>query len=121
MFQKTGSVNEKLQAILNIELSSGAGFDCLLDTGFQGTLVVPLKFAEDNSLPITGRETFLGAESNSIEFDTAIAEINWLGDQFLLPVLVSESTEALIGVEMMVDTILEIDYINSTVKITKPK
>lgn len=121
MFQKTGSVNEKLQAILTIELIAGSNFDCLLDTGFQGTLVVPRKFADENSLIVTGRETFLGAENKSIEFDTAIAEIHWLGDEFSLPVLVSESTEALIGVEMLVDTILEIDYINSTVTITKPK
>ncbi|HEY0460849.1 MAG TPA: hypothetical protein VGC97_17060 [Pyrinomonadaceae bacterium] len=55
----------------------------------------------------------------SIEFDTAIAEIKWLGDEFSLPVLVSESTEALIGVEMLIDTLIEIDYKNLTVKITK--
>ena len=119
MFRSTGNVNEKLQAILSIGLISGASFDCLLDTGFQGTLVVPHKFAEDNSLTVTGRETFLGAENINIEFDTAVAEIKWLGEVFSLPVLVSESTEALIGVEMLVDTILEIDYKNRTVKITK--
>lgn len=119
MFQKTGSINEKLQPILIVELSNGARFECLLDTGFQGTLVIPRKFAQENSLIITGRETFLGAENNSIEFDTAIAEINWLGDEFSLPVLISESTEALIGIEMLLDSVLEIDYKNLTVKITK--
>lgn len=121
MFQKTGSVNEKLQAILEVELSSGATFECLLDTGFQGTIVVPRKFAEENFLEITGRETFLGAESHDIEFDTAIAEINWLGETFSLPVLVSESIEALIGAEMFIDTVLEVNYIAATVKIIKPK
>ena len=119
MFQKMGSVNEKLQAILDVELSNGAFFECLLDTEFQGTLVVPRRFAEENLLEITGREAFLGAENSNIEFDTAIAEIKWLGDTFSLPVLVSESIEALIGAEMFVDTVLKIDYINSTVKITK--
>ena len=121
MFQKTGNVNEKLQATLNIELSNGANFECLLDTGFQGTIVVPRQFAEQHALEITGREAFIGAENSSIEFDTAIAEIRWLGDVFALPIMVSESTEALIGVEMFIDTILEINYIGSTVKITKPK
>jgi clan AA aspartic protease len=121
MFQKTGSINENLQAILKIELKNGAALDCLLDMGFQGTLVIPRKFAKRNLLMITGRETFLGAESSDIEFDTAIAEIKWLGDEFSLPVLVSDSTEALLGVEMLIDTILKIDYINSTVTITKPK
>lgn len=119
MFQSAGSVNEKLQAIVRVELANGASFECLLDTGFQGTLVVPRNVAEENSLTITGREAFIGAENSDIEFDTAIAEINWLGETFSLPVLVSESTEALIGVEMLIDTILEIDYINGTIKITK--
>ena len=87
--------------------------------GFQGTLVIPRKFAQENSLTITGSEAFLGAENNRIEFDTAVADIKWLGDEFSLPVLISESTEALVGVEMLIDSVLEIDYKNLTVKITK--
>ena len=120
MFQKLGEINENLQAILTLEFGNGFSFDCLLDTGFQGTLVIPRNIANENSLIITGREAFIGAESSSIEFDTSFVEINWLGDKFVLPVLVSESTEALIGVELLIDTILEIDYINLKVKITKP-
>ena len=119
MFQTKGNIDEKLQPILTVELKNGAKLDCLLDTGFQGTLVVPQDFAEENSLIITGSETFLAAENNSIEFMTAVAEIKWLGDIFSLPVLVSQSTEALIGVEMLIDSVLEIDYKNLTVKITK--
>ena len=79
------------------------------------------QIAEENSIFVIGRETFLTAENRNIEFDAAIAEIKWLGDEFSLPVLVSDSTEALIGGEMLIDTLLEIDYINSTVTITKPK
>ena len=119
MFQITGNINERLQPILSVELTNGAMFDCLLDTGFQGTLLVPRNFAEENSLIIAGSEAFLAAENISIEFETAIAEIKWLGDEFSLPVLVSESTEAIIGVEMLIDTYIEIDYKNLTVKITK--
>ena len=119
MLQITGSINKNLQPVLSVELSNGAKFDCLLDTGFQGTLVVPRSFAQANSLIITGGEAFLAAENTGIEFETAIAEIKWLGDEFSLPVLVSESTEALIGVEMLIDTVIEIDYKNLTVKIIK--
>jgi clan AA aspartic protease len=119
MFQITGRVTEKLLPILSVELSNGASFECLLDTGFQGTLIIPHSIARENSLIITGREAFLAAENSEIEFDTAIAKIKWLGDEFTLPVLVSQSTEALIGAEMLVDSILEIDYKNLTVKITK--
>ena len=104
---------------MSVELSNGASFECLLDTGFQGTLLILRKFAQENLLIVTGRETFLGAENNSIEFDTAVADIKWLGDEFSLPVLISESTKALVGVEMLIDSVLEIDYKNLTVKITK--
>lgn len=121
MFQKTSSVGENMLAVLTVELSNGASFECLLDTGFQGTLIVPRKFAKENSLPLKGSITFSGAENVPVEFDSSIAEVNWLGEIFTLPVLVSQSDEALIGVEMFVDCELNISYINSIVTITKPK
>ena len=58
-------------------------------------------------------------EENVIEISTAKAEIKWLGDEFTIPVLVSETGEALIGVELLAAALLEIDYRNQSVKITK--
>ena len=46
-------------------------------------------------------------------------EIKWLGNKFPITILVSETDECLIGTELLIDTILEIDYKNLTVKITK--
>lgn len=121
MAQEKGFVNEVLEAVLTIELMNGAQIECVLDTGFYGNLLLPRKFVEENSLLITGTETVVMIEENSAEISTAKAEVRWLGDEFSLPILVSETGESLIGTEMLIDTILEIDYINSTVKITKPK
>ena len=106
-------------AVLPVELSNGASFECFLDTGFQGTLIVPRKFAKENSLSLKGSITFSGAKNVPVEFDSSIAEVNWLGEIFTSPVLVSKFDEALIGVEMFADCELSINYINSTVTITK--
>jgi clan AA aspartic protease len=119
MFEQTGLVNENLQAIVKVELVNGASLNCLLDTGFHGTLFLPREFVEANSLSIVAQETFVAAESMKFQADTALAEIKWLGDEFTLPIFVSETDEALIGVEMLIDALLEIDYKNNTVKITK--
>ena len=53
------------------------------------------------------------------EVDTATAKIIWLGEEVSLTIFVSEMNEAIMGVEILADTILEIDYKNRTVKITK--
>ena len=90
-----------------------------MDTGFYGSLLLPREFVKSNSLKLTGTETVVMIEENAIEISTAKAEIKWLGDEFATPVLVSETNEALIGVELLTDTFLEIDYRNKSVKITK--
>ena len=66
-----------------------------------------------------GREEVVLVEEISAEIDTAIAEAIWLGEEFSIRILVSETGEALLGTQMLVDSVLEIDYQNSTVKITK--
>ena len=119
MAQEKGSVNKNLQAFLPISLTNGATIDCLLDTGFDGALVLPRLFVEANLMPIVGDETFTAAEGNIFVADIALADVNWLGENFSIRVLISEIGDTLIGVEMLIDSVLEIDYQNLTVKITK--
>ena len=121
MVKEEGFVNQNLEAILTVELSNGAPIDCVLDTGFYGNLLLPREFIEENSMRITGTENIVMIEDNAIEINTAKADVKWLGDNFSINILVSETGDALIGTEMLIDTFLEIDYINLTVKITKPK
>jgi len=121
MAQEKGSVNENLQAFLPISLTNGSSVNCLLDTGFDGALMFPRSFVEINLIDITGSETFTAAEENIFTADIGIAEVNWLGDNFSIRIVISNSEDALIGVEMLIDTILKIDYTKATVTITKPK
>lgn len=119
MAQEKGSVNKNLQAFLPISLTNGATIECLLDTGFDGALVLPRSFVEANAIQIVGDETFTVAEGNVFTADIGLADVDWLGDNFSIRVLVSEVGDTLIGVEMLIDSVLEIDYKNLTVKITK--
>lgn len=119
MAQEKGFVNEYSEAVLSVQLVNGSNIECLLDTGFNGSLLLPRKFVEDNSLTLVGRESVVMVEQNTIEGDVVAGEINWLGEKSLVRVLISETEEALIGTRMLVDSVLEIDYKNKTVKITK--
>ncbi|MGC2238441.1 MAG: hypothetical protein WA584_19965 [Pyrinomonadaceae bacterium] len=104
---------------MTVELSNGSHIECILDTGFNGFLLLPRKFIEDNLLDLVGRESVVMVEQNTIEIDIAAGEINWLGENVPGRILVSETDEALVGTQMLVDSVLEIDYKNLTVKITK--
>jgi clan AA aspartic protease len=117
--EQKGLVNENLFATIPLELSNGSIINCLLDTGFQGTLMLPKKFAEENFLEIIGQETFIAAERMQIQINSAVAEIKWFDDELQIPIFVSNTDDALIGVEMLVDSKLEIDYKDLTVKVTK--
>ncbi|MEP6904225.1 MAG: hypothetical protein ABJA66_21075 [Actinomycetota bacterium] len=119
MAEEKGFVTENSETILTNELSNGAQIECVLDTGFNGFLLLPRKFIEDNSLDIVGRESVIMVEQNTTEVEVASGQINWLGKTLSVRILVSETDESLIGTQMLIDSLLEIDYKNLTVKITK--
>ncbi len=119
MFQEKGSVNNNLEAVISVQLVNQSKINCLLDTGFNGTLFLPRKFVEENHLIIGVREVLQAAEDQIFEVDTTTVKFNWLGEEISVTIFVSEMDEALIGVEMLAETLLEINYKNLTVKITK--
>jgi clan AA aspartic protease len=120
MAQEKGFVTENLESVMKIQLVNGSEIECVIDTGFNGFLLLPRKFIEDNSMRFVGIESVTMVEQNTTEIEVASGIINWLGKRLSVRILVSETGESLIGTEMLIGTILEIDYINSTVKITKP-
>jgi predicted aspartyl protease len=62
MAQEKGFVTENLDAVLSITLTNGSQIECALDTGFNGFLLLPRKFIEDNSLPLVGTESVVMVE-----------------------------------------------------------
>ena len=49
MAEEKGLANENAEAVLRIELADGASIDCVLDTGFNGSLILPKSFVEKHS------------------------------------------------------------------------
>lgn len=119
MAQQKGFINENLEAVIVVELVNGSQIESVIDTGFNGHLLLPRKFVEDNSLDFTGTESVTMVEQYSTNIEVASGEVNWLGNNLFVKILVSENDECLIGTQMLVDSKLEIDYKNLTVKITK--
>ncbi len=119
MDQEKGFVTENLETVMPIRLANGAVIDCVLDTGFNGSLLLPRSFVEEHKMELVGREPITMVEKYKTEIDAVAGEIDWLGRRFFARILVSENDECLIGTQMLVDSKLEIDYKDLTVKITK--
>ena len=119
MAEEKGLVNENSEAVLHIELTDGASIDCVLDTGFNGSLLLPQSFVEQHSPAVFVRVQVELAEGKTAEVGMTTVEIKWLGNEFPINILVSEADEALLGTEMLNGSVLEIDYKNRSVKITK--
>lgn len=56
MAEEKGLVNGNMEAVLQIKLQNGAAIECVLDTGFNGSLLLPRKFVEKNSMLFLGLE-----------------------------------------------------------------
>ena len=117
MPQESGSVNELREAIVEIRFAEGETFECVLDTGFDGALVLPASIIERLNLPIVARLVFELVSGAQMAASVALGEIEWLGELRKVEVILSESNDALIGTEMFAGAKLVIDYADRTVSI----
>jgi clan AA aspartic protease len=104
---------------MTIGLVNGSKLECVIDTGFNGFLLLPRKFIEDNSLDIIGTESIIMVEQNATEVEVAAGEVNWFGTNVFVKILVSEHDESLVGTQMLEGSKLEIDYRNMIVRVTR--
>jgi len=119
-FKEFGKVNEYLEPIVTLELRNGAKIDCLVDTGFNGTLFLPRNFIKINNLVSVGEQEFNSvAQSESHFAEVFVAVVKWLGEEFEVRVIAGEYGSALIGAGMMLRAKLEIDYSASSIVIEK--
>ena len=76
MAQEKGLVNENLEAVLTIKLTNNSAVECAIDTGFNGWLLLPRDFIEENSMQFIGLEKVIMVEENEIFVQTALAKVN---------------------------------------------
>jgi clan AA aspartic protease len=118
MAREDGSVNAQLEAWLRVRSSGGEVIDCLIDTGFDGALVLPRGEASRLNLTILGRVPIIGVGRVRAIADIAELEVEWLGETRAVEVIISDGDDSLLGTELLDGSRLLVDYINYTVTIS---
>ena len=117
MGHESGSVNSSREALIEVRLSSGEAIVCVVDTGFDGGLMLPRAVCDQLQFPIVGRLAFEMVGGTRLFARVGLANIDWLGEVRQIEIVVSEGNDALIGTELLTGTILTIDYIGKVVTI----
>jgi clan AA aspartic protease len=117
MAREDGSVNARREAWLRVRTSTGETLDCLIDTGFDGALVLPRSEAARLNLTVLGRVPIIGVGRIQAVADIAELEIEWLGEVRAVEVIISDGEDSLLGTELLDGSRLVIDYINYTMTV----
>jgi clan AA aspartic protease len=119
MPQESGRVNALREAVVRIRLARGKTINCVIDTGFDGALILPTSVVEQLELPVVARLVFELVGGTQMAADVALAEVEWLGARCVVEVIMSEGDDALVGTEMLENTRLVVDYRERSVAIER--
>jgi clan AA aspartic protease len=118
MAREDGSVNAQLEAWLRVQATDGEIIECLIDTGFNGALVLPRAEAVRLNLTILGRVPIIGVGRARQIADIAELEIEWLGQMRAVEVIISDGDDSLLGTELLDGSRLVIDYVAYTATVS---
>ena len=118
MAREEGSVNVRREAWLQLRTAEGEALDCLIDTGFDGALVLPRSEASRLNLTMLGRVPIIGVGRMRSVADIAELEVEWLGETRAVEVIVSGGDDSLLGTLLLDGSRLVIDYVNYTVTVS---
>ncbi len=119
MPQESGSVNALREAIVEIRFVEGDSQECVVDTGFDGALILPASIAEGHAFPVVARLVFELVGGARMSANVALGEVEWLGKRRSVEVIISESNDTLIGTEMFGGATLVVNYANRLVSISR--
>ncbi len=119
MAREEGSVNAELEAWVKVHTTRGELIECLVDTGFNGALMVPREIATELGLSILGRVPLVTVDSIRIIAHIAEIEIELLGRRDWADVIIGEAGDCLLGTQLLKDAQLVIDYQAGTLAITR--
>jgi clan AA aspartic protease len=119
MALESGTVNSHREALVLVRFRDGTAIDCVVDTGFDGGLMLPRSFVSELQIPIIGELTFEMVGGARMSAEIGLGDIEWLGEAREVEVIVSEAEDALIGTELLIAATLIIDYSSSRVEISR--
>lgn len=118
MAREDGSVNARREPWLQVRTAIGETLDCLIDTGFDGALMLPRSEANRLNLAILGRVPIIGVGRIRAIVDIAELEVEWLGESRAVEVIISPEDDSLLGTELLDGSRLVVDYINYSVTVS---
>jgi clan AA aspartic protease len=102
-------------------LNASATFEALIDTGFSGDLCIPVKDAEKLGLIFAGHEKFELANGQWITQFYFKGRVRFLGRTQDAQILVSDSEVAQLGLSLLADYRLTIDFSANKVNLTRKR
>ena len=99
-----GRINWLLEAIVYVEIQDTAGglhrFECILDTGFDGDIALPLAAIRRLGLALSGRRFTILGNGDGVFMHTYVGTALWHGVQTEVTVLQTRS-ESAIGMSLL--------------------
>jgi clan AA aspartic protease len=118
MALESGRVNSYREGLVLVRFGDGAVIDCVVDTGFDGGLMLPRSFVSQIQFAMIGELTFEMVGGARMSAEVGLTDIDWLGRLRQVEVIVSEGDDSLIGTELLIGTTLVIDYPSSSLAIS---
>ena len=112
-----GCFNSNNEPVVRLDVGS-LSVEVLIDTGFDGSLIIPGTVADNMNLRFEAHQDFLSVTGEPFFASACSTEIYWLGRRIRVAVArCGEVSEALLGSHMLRDSRLIIDYRHRTVSI----
>ena len=109
-----GRVGRQHEAVIGCEVNGPKGslrLDVVIDTGLNGDLSLEASVIQELGLKATGAREGTLADGSVVEFDSYLAETNWLGQLRAITVIDSAGGN-LLGMELLEGQRLTIDVVN---------
>jgi clan AA aspartic protease len=118
-----GLVDTAGRALLKVELrqsveSEATSIEVWIDTGFTGDLVMPMGSIELLGLELSGSVDAILADGSQIALSTYTCAIEWFGETRSLEIIANNGPCPLLGVGLLRDLELRIDYSNLRLQLT---
>jgi clan AA aspartic protease len=115
-----GFVDSAGRALLEIDLKRARDTPAFrvtawIDTGFTGDLVLPQTLIEELSLPLIGTVGAVLADGSYTAMEAYECFIEWFDELQRLEIVANDGKHALLGVGLLLDRELQIDYRSKTI------
>jgi clan AA aspartic protease len=110
-----GTVDDSGRALLIItvippSLANGVALQAWVDTGFTGDLILPQSTVNELNLPMTGVVEAVLADGSKVALIRYTCDLLWFGEKRQLEVVANEGATPLLGVGLLTNRRLTIDY-----------